>query len=511
MKVKYLNRTCYLLLIGIILYPGIANIAQTRPATNIPANKPPNIIFIITDQLRYDMLGYAGNYKAVTPNIDRLAAQSMNFKNCVSVTPVCAPYRASLITGKYTSSTGMVLNELRINPNQVSIAKVLNGNGYKTGYIGKWHLWSNVPGEHQKPENAAIPPGPYRMGFNGEWKAYNFHHDNFNSVYYTDTQKPLKYEKPYEPEAQFDMAIDYIKGHKSGANPFALFLSVGIPHDPWTKNNVPEKYYNLFKDVKFKLPDSWTDTPDPYMDRNTEKEAWLKEWKVNLPEMMKVYHAMVASLDDNVGRLLKSLDEQGLADNTILVFTTDHGEMFGENGRVYKLTFYESAARVPFLIRWPGHIPAGVQSDVLLNTPDIMPTLLGLAQIAAPKTVEGTDLSHVCLGKAGTEPDYAFLQGMGHTFLWLDGFEWRAVRDKRFTFAKYLRDGSELLFDNQKDPLQKHNLIADPFYADVYKNLRQKMEAKMKVLNDEFKPNSWYRNHWTDGNRNIIASAKGKF
>lgn len=127
------------------------------------------------------------------------------------------------------------------------------------------------------------------------------------------------------------------------------------------------------------------------------------------------------------------------------------------------MTFYESAARVPFLMRWPGRIPAGVQSDVLLNTPDIMPTMLGLLNMKIPESVEGTNLSHSALGKPGDEPDFALLQSMGHTFRWLDGFEWRAVRTKRFTYARYLRDGKELLFDNQQDPLQSRNLIGDQF------------------------------------------------
>lgn len=502
----------YYLCVAIILI-AISAFAIVRISKNqIKAKKSaPNIIYIMADQLRYNALGYSGDYQAITPNINKLASQGMNFKNCVSATPVCAPYRASLITGKYTSSTGMVVNELRLNPHQTSIANVLDSNGYQTGYIGKWHLWGNTAGGHTGPENEFIPPGPYRMGFNGEWKAYNFHHTNFNSDYYENSPKELKYNKAYEPEAQFDLAIDFIKKHRNDQKPFALFLSVGIPHDPWSKDNVPEKYYNLFKKAQFKLPESWSDTPDPYMDRNTEKESWLSNWKVNLPEMMRVYHAMVTSLDDNVGRFLKAMDDEGISNNTIVVFTTDHGEMFGENGRVYKLTFYESAARVPFLIRWPGHIPAGVQSDVLLNTPDIMPTLLALAKLPIPKSVEGMNLSHACLGKPGIQPDFAFLQGMGHTFLWENGFEWRAVRNKRFTYARYLRDGSELLFDNQKDPMQMHNLVSDPFYKDVLDDLKNKMQAKMNTLHDEFKPCTWYRDHWTDGKRNIIASAKGKF
>jgi len=495
----------------IIFFTGISLFCTSHLYAQKKHASPPNIIYIMADQLRHDALGYAGNKQAQTPHIDRLAAGSMNFTNCVSATPVCAPYRASLFTGKYSSSTGLVTNETRLHPNQISLANVLNGGGYQTGYIGKWHLYSNVPGAHDDPSNAHIPPGKYRLGFDGEWMAYNFHHTNFNSVYYRDSPQPLKYQKAYEPEAQFDMAIDYVKRHKGEQQPFALFLSVGIPHDPWVKGNVPEKYYNRFKDVTFKLPDNWSDMPDPRMDRNTDQSKWLKEWKAKLPEMMRVYAAMVASLDDNMGRLMQYLESQGLMENTIIVFTTDHGEMFGENGRVFKLTFYESAARVPFLISWKGQIPAGHRTDALLNTPDIMPTLLGLTRLPVPATVEGMDLSLICKGQRGPEPSVAFLQGMGHTFQWIDGFEWRAVRDKRYTYARYLKDGKELLFDNQTDPLQLHNLAGNPAHQVIYEDLKAKMARKMKELNDEFKPLTWYRDHWTDGKRNITASAKGRF
>lgn len=467
-------------------------------------NKRPNVIYVMADQLRHDVMGCSGDYKAHTPNLDRMAAEGLNVYNAVSVTPVCAPYRASLLTGKYTSSTGMVTNELRINPNQETIADALSAVGYQMGYIGKWHLWSNIAGNHDSIAAAYIPPGPYRLGFDGYWAAYNFHHENFKGYYFEDTDERKYYDKPYEPEAQFDLAMDFIAEKAGSKDPFALFLSIGVPHDPWTKDNVPKKYYNLFRDVEFRLPETWQDTPDPYMDRNTDQIKWLNYWKKEIPEQKRVYYSMVASIDDYMGRLYKKLDSLGIDDETMVIFTSDHGEMFGENGRVYKLTFYESAARIPFLIRWPNKIPKGLSSDVLLNTPDIMPTLLGMLDIDIPKSVEGMDFSEAFFGNLAPKKEVALMQGMGHTYLWEDGYEWRAVRSKTFTYAKYLVDGKELLFDNIKDPLQSHNLIKDPFYSEVLKKLKNAMKSKMDSLKDEFKPMSWYRKNWVDKNRNII-------
>ena len=129
----------------------------------------PNLVFLLADQLRYQSVGYAGDDKAMTPNLDRLAGQGISFRQFVSNTPVCAAYRASLLTGKYASSTGMVVNELRINPNQDCLGHILTSHGYRTGYFGKWHLWGNQAGSHRKVANAFTPPGPYRLGFDGEW------------------------------------------------------------------------------------------------------------------------------------------------------------------------------------------------------------------------------------------------------------------------------------------------------------------------------------------------------
>jgi arylsulfatase A-like enzyme len=146
-----------------------------------------------------------------------------------------------------------------------------------------------------------------------------------------------------------------------------------------------------------------------------------------------------------------------------------------------------------------------------MGTPDIMPTLLGLMGLPVPGAVEGMDLSHLARGRKGPEPEFAFMQGLGHTCQWNDGFEWRAVRDRRHTYAIYRRDRSELLFDNQGDPLQMRNLARDPGHRDTLDRLRKQMAEKMKSLDDTFEACTWYRDHWTDGKRNIVASAKGKF
>jgi len=158
------------------------------------------------------------------------------------------------------------------------------------------------------------------------------------------------------------------------------------------------------------------------------------------------------------------------------------------------------------LMRWPGQIPGGSVSEACLNVPDIMPTLLGLLDLPIPEEVEGMDLSHCALGQDGPEPDAAFMQGMGHTYMWVDGNEWRAARDKRFTYAIMRADGSEYLFDNQADPLQEHNLLHDLNYEQDLERLRTFVVQRMRELNDPFERTTWYRGRWTE-DRKIVRTA----
>jgi arylsulfatase A-like enzyme len=183
--------------------------------------------------------------------------------------------------------------------------------------------------------------------------------------------------------------------------------------------------------------------------------------------------------------------------------------MFGAHGRRAKNIFYEEAARIPFLIRWPKNIPSGLVSEACLSTVDIMPTILSLMGLEAPKDAEGMDLSSCVLGKKGPEPEAAFLQNTGACAAWENGHEWRALRDKRYTYAVYRVDKAELLFDNKNDPYQMQNLVGEPRCEHTLEHFRSMLKRKMKSLNDTFETCIWYRDNWTDGNRNILRGAKG--
>ncbi len=456
--------------------------------------KKPNLVYVYADQLRYFSCSYTGDKNAITPNIDNLAANSCNLFNAVSGHPVCAPYRASLFTGKYTTSTGMVINEIRINPNHRSFAHELNDGGYETAYIGKWHMYANELGNHLDPKNSFVPKGEHRLGFDGLFAHYGFHHEYYrdSAYYHLDTPEKIFHEG-YEPDAITDFAIEHMKDMANKDKPFAMFLSIGTPHDPWNESNVPKENYDKFRDTEFKWPENYKPENDPHAD------GWavLFDWeRPDLPNWMRAYYAMVNNLDENIGKLMKAVDDLGIADDTIFVFTSDHGELFGAHGRRAKNIFYEEAIRVPFLIRWGDNIPHN-ENSLCLNTPDIMPTLLSMMGLPYPKEVEGKDLSDAILGKENAfTPDGALLMGTGATADWTDGFEWRGYRTEQYTYAVYLKDGEKHLYDNIADPLQMNNLAKDNAFTSVLAEMEEKMAAEMERIGDKFHTTSYYRENW---------------
>ncbi|MEG0942575.1 MAG: sulfatase [Angelakisella sp.] len=470
-------------------------------------NKQPNLIYIFADQLRYSSVGYNGDRKACTPNIDRLASQSIDMCNAVSGHPVCAPYRASLFTGKYTTSTGMVINEIRLNPNHRSFAHVLNENGYETSYIGKWHMYAAELGNHLDPKNSYIPKGPDRLGFDGYFAAYNFHHDYYGATAYYHLDSPEKiYCDKYEPDTQTDMAMEQLNNLSKGDKPFALFLSLGTPHDPWIPQNVPGEYFERFKDVDFPLPPNYLPENDPHAD------AWAQlseQERSELSNWMRCYYAMTANLDDNIGRIMDHIKTLGLDENTIVVFTSDHGELFGAHGRRAKNIFYEEAIRVPFLIRRQGALEQGVKRDVVFNTVDIMPTLLSMMELPIPETVEGSDYSRCVTGEADNN-EGALMMCTGPTATFGDGNEWRAYRTKQYTYAIFKSDGQELLFDNLADPFQMNNLAGNPEYATIQAKLKAAMWNKMNKISDTFENNTYYQENWVE-NRLIMRTATSEY
>lgn len=438
---------------------------------NLARSSPPkpNLVFVFADQWRAEATGYAGNKDVRTPNLDRLAAESINFENAVSCCPVCSPYRASLLTGQYPLTHGVFLNDVRLKEDAVSIAEVYQRAGYETGYIGKWHLDGN--------QRSAFIPRERRQGFEF-WEALGCTHAYNNSFYYGDKNVKLKWEG-YDAIAQTREALRYIRQH-AGGPPFILFLSWGPPHSPY--ETAPEKYRQLFK------PENITLRPNVHeADGDKARQA------------LAGYYAHIAALDDCIGDLLQTVRDTRIEDDTVLVFTSDHGDMLYSHGGQNKQQPWDESIRVPFLLRYPALLGAqGRTIDMPINTPDIMPTLLGLSGIAVPEMVQGTDFAPVLTGKSPVPDNAALICCPAPFGQWTrakGGREYRGVRTRRYTYVRDLK-GPWLLFDNDKDPYQLDNLCNRPEQATLQASLEALLSKRLKETDDQFLPSSDYIKKW---------------
>ncbi|MHC4215951.1 MAG: sulfatase family protein, partial [Planctomycetota bacterium] len=334
----------------------------------------PNVVFILADQWRAQATGYAGDPNAITPNLDKLAKQSVNFTNVVSCCPVCSPYRATLMTGQYPLTHGVFLNDVQLKTDAVTIAQAYKQQGYDTAYIGKWHINGHGRSNYIPPE--------HRLGFD-YWKVLECTHNYNDSYYYADKNIKLKW-KGYDAIAQTKDAQTYIQKNDR-KKPFLLILSWGPPHTPY--GTAPQKYKDMFDPKKISLRPN---VP-------TQKQQTARK-------QLAGYYAHIAALDDCLGQLVQTLNQYGLDENTILIFTSDHGDMLHSHGHEKKQRPWDESTRVPFLIRYPRLLGKKASTiDTPFNSPDIMPTLLGLSSIKIPKTIEGTDFSPALRGEGAIE------------------------------------------------------------------------------------------------------------
>lgn len=426
----------------------------------------PNIVYVFADQWRAQATPWGGDPNVQTPSLARLASGSVNFVNAVSGCPVCTPYRASLMTGQTPLTNGVFMNDVQLPGDATSIAEVLGGAGYDTGYIGKWHLDGHG-------RSSFIPP-ERRQGWE-YWKALECTHNYNNSAYYADGNEKLFWEG-YDAIAQTRDAQQYIRDHAEGEEPFVLFMSWGPPHAPY--ETAPEKYRQRFR------------PEDLVLRPNVPAEAEEKARKD-----LAGYYAHMAALDDCLAGLDRTLAETGLSENTIFVFTSDHGDMLGCQGRWKKQWPYEESIRVPFLVRYPAALGReGRELEAPLNAHDIMPTLLGLCGVAVPQGVEGLDYSGYIQGGPNPGDGAAIImcpQPFGQVTRKNGGREYRGIVDGRYTYVRSL-DGPWLLFDNKDDPYQLKNLCDDPSMAEIQARLEAHLNRRLGERNDEFLPGRVY-------------------
>jgi arylsulfatase A-like enzyme len=437
-------------------------LAATLSITLAKADEPRNVLIIQTDEHNFRTLGcyrdtlpqeqafvWGKDAFVETPAIDSLARRGAICTSFYATSPVCTPSRAAFFSGLFPHKTGSHTNDQPLKSDIVTFAEVLRRDGYATGYAGKWHL--DGPGKPQWAPKRKFGFTDNRFMFNrGHWKNFQLA-DEGPRVGSRDKQGEPSYdvgnadEKTYATDWLCDRAMDFIRDHAN--EPFCYHLSLPDPHGP---NTVRSPYDTMFADMVIRPPLSFSMTK--------QNPAWALGGGKNFvtkfnPAVMSMYFGMVRCIDDNVGQILKTLDELKLTDKTIIVFTSDHGDLCFEHGRLNKGNPYEASAKIPMVIAAPNIIPAGTRVDQALGTVDFAPTLLSLLGKEAPLGTEGRDASPLLTNQADVNwEDVAIIQSSGLKPSWF------AVMNDRYKLVLAVSE-RPWLFDLQQDPGELKNSI----------------------------------------------------
>lgn len=444
--------------------------------------KRPNLVFFFTDQQSSDMLGCNGNSQILTPNVDAFSKTALCFNHCISNNPVCTPARGILLSGQHPLYNGAICNDtqLRLQDGK-AMGSILSNAGYDTCYIGKWHIYGGDRDKH-------VPPGPHRHGFETFYSnncALNFMPEH--AFYYDDAGNKIKYNE-WEAYGQTKQAVNFIQSRKKD-KPFALYLSLHPPHDQGTEGNAIR--YRSIKPLmdRYRADDIQMRKNASMPAESSGKGRVPKDeqtfWK-QLREDYHGYYAMCSGCDDCFGQVLEALKRAGLDENTIIVYTSDHGDLLHSHGRPWPKSFPEAeSCRVPFLIRYPGVLPENQRSDLLLGTLDIMPTLLALMGLETPDTCQGTNLANVIKSGENTGPESVPLFYFAPS--------WRGIYTRRYTYAIDEFNGKnplswQVLYDRQQDPTETNNLFysSDPEIVKVRESLQAQTQAWLDKFKDPF-------------------------
>ncbi len=449
-------------------------------ATDVSSDKSarPNILYIMADDHAAHAISAYGSKVNQTPQIDRLAREGMRFDNCFVTNSICTPSRACILTGKYSHINGVpVFN--RFDGSQPTLAKHLQAAGYHTGMIGKWHLGSDPTGF----DYWNILPGQ------------GLYHDPM----FIEMGKRKKHTG-YVTDLITDFSLDFIE-RRPKDQPFFLMCHHKAPHRTWQPD---EKHARMFADAKIPEPVTFNDDYSTRCDAAREatmridrdlqpfdykktpppglSDAALKQWKYQ--RYMQDYLACIASVDDNVGRLLDYLDKTGLAKNTIVIYTSDQGFFLGDHNWFDKRFMYEESLRMPFLVRWPARIKRLGQPGMILNV-DFAPTLLAAAGREVPADMQGR--SFVSLLEGCTPADW-------RTSMYYRYYHYPqhhrvqphyGVRTDRYKLIYFNKLDQWELYDLESDPHELKNVYSDPARAGTVKRLKAELYRLKKELKDE--------------------------
>ena len=455
----------------------------------------PNIIFILSDDHSPAAISSYGESMIRTPGIDRIAAQGTRFTNCFAVVSLSAPSRAAILTGKYSAVNSVLRIGDVFDSTQVTFPRILHEAGYQTALFGKWHLRSEP------------------VGFD----YYNIIHDQGN--YYDCPVKPSTEEwtmgrgktivPEYITDALTGMSINWIEKRDKN-RPFCLLLHHKAPHHPWI---VPEKYDSLFADEDLPVPVTFN---DDYTGKNRyllhqpsrfSKLQFVHSWHFNSPlpermeagsleyknwayqEVFKGYYRLVASLDDNIGRLLDYLQDSGLDKNTMIIYMSDNGFFLGDHGLFNKQWMYEESIRIPLIIRLPGKHMKGQVLDEIVTELDVSSTILDYAGLKVPPGFQGMSLKPLISGKSPAEWRRSYFY---HYFNQYEVPENYGIRTQQYKLIHVVYpDSSDWEFYNlENDPLEMRNEFNNTGYKEIIDSLKtelHQLKSKYEAIPDQKK------------------------
>ena len=448
-----------------------ASAASSKAKT---AKKPPNIIYILTDDQRYDELGIM-NPLLNTPHMDSIAADGVHFKNAFVTTALCSPSRATILTGQYANTHGVVDNNAALRKGTIFFPSYLQKAGYETGYVGKWHMG-----------NSGDQPQP---GFD-KWVSFrgqgHYYPGLVNGVPNTlNVDGKSVPQKGYITDELTDYAIDWLDTLDQ-KKPFFLYLSHKAVHARFLP---AERHRNIYADKKVKMPANMANTAENYKG----KPRWVKDqrssWhgvdypyqgQLDVAQYKMEYHRTITAVDDSVGRIRTWLKDNNLEENTVVMLMGDNGFLFGEHGLIDKRNAYEESMRVPLLATGPGFEKGKEVLEVVANL-DIAPTILTLAGLESPEYFQGRSFTKLASGEKLDKP---WNNEFAYEYFWEFNFPHTpttfAVRTDKFKLIQYhgIWDQEEL-YDMVNDPKEMNNLINDPAYLETKKRLRKRIFALM--------------------------------
>lgn len=464
----------------------------------------PNIVFILIDDLRYDTFGFMGHPFVETPNLDKLAIEGMRFNNAFVTTSLCSPARATYLTGQYMHHHKVVDNADPMPSDNVTFPQMLRAAEYETAFIGKWHMggsssaprpgfdhWVSFPGQ------GTYQPGQQKLNVDGQSLA--------RTKYMTDELT--------------DYAVRWI-GKQQNKKPFLLYLSHKGVHGLY---DPAPRHLDRYKDASVTPPVTMEDT----IENRAGKPMWVLDqrnsWhgvefpyygrsKQSVTEMYRHYCEMIVSIDESVGRVMEALRAQGVDQETLVVFTSDGGHLWGEHGLIDKRCAYEESIRIPMLAYSPSLIKANTHCDAIVSNLDLAPTFLELAGIATPNAMDGKSLVQLFANPKATN---SWRTHLLYEYYWEPAFPQTpttfALRGNRYKFIQYqgIWDTDEL-YDMQADPYEMRNLILEPEHQGLVATLRRQLYEQLKETGGDRIPFGFKRNHGSNL-RSPQASGRAEF